>query len=66
MAKEAKQAKHGLPLGVDVGGSGIKGAPVVRSTGAPLMPLPPTSMPRGSALLAMRCASVRPREPRAG
>ena len=28
MAKEAKQAKHGLPLGIDVGGSGIKGAPV--------------------------------------
>ena len=34
MAKEAKQAKHGLPLGIDVGGSGIKGAPVDLDKGA--------------------------------
>ncbi len=26
-------AKHGLPLGIDVGGSGVKGAPVDLSTG---------------------------------
>jgi len=34
MAKEAKQAKHGLPLGIDVGGSGIKGAPVDLARGS--------------------------------
>jgi polyphosphate glucokinase len=34
MAKEAKQAKHGLPLGIDVGGSGIKGAPVDLANGS--------------------------------
>ena len=28
------KAKHGLPLGIDVGGSGIKGAPVDLSEGA--------------------------------
>ena len=33
MAKEA-EAKQGLPLGIDVGGSGIKGAPVDLSAGA--------------------------------
>ena len=34
MGKGAKRAKHGIPLGIDVGGSGIKGAPVDLAKGA--------------------------------
>ena len=36
-------------------------SPVSRSTGAPLMPVPPKSMPKGSLLMGSACRRAAPR-----